>query len=212
MTPSSSSTSEVEFYVRQPEHHDGKEHHHETGTLLGFWIYLMSDCLIFATLFAVHAVQGRSFAAGPAPKDLFEIDMILVATFMLLFSSITYGFSVLRMHKGDLKGTMIWLVVTGSFGAAFLFLEVLEFQHLWALGATPMASAFLSSFYTLVGTHGLHVLAGTIWLVVLLAQLQIRGLTHENKRRIMCLSMFWHFLDLIWIGVFSFVYLTGVVL
>ncbi|TYC64137.1 cytochrome o ubiquinol oxidase subunit III [Stappia sp. BW2] len=199
-----------EFYVRQSAHDDEGEHHHETGTMLGFWIYLMSDCLIFGTLFATYAVLGRNFAAGPSPADLFELDMILLSTFMLLFSSITYGFSVLRMDKGDLKGTQIWLVVTGLFGLAFLGLEIHEFSHLWHIGATPMASAFLSSFYTLVGTHGLHVTVGCIWLVVLLVQLRIRGLTPENKRRMMCLSMFWHFLDLIWIGVFSFVYLAGV--
>ena len=201
----------VEFYVREA-HDDGEEHHHETGTMLGFWIYLMSDCLIFGSLFAVHGVLGRNYAAGPSPADLFEIDMILIATFMLLFSSITYGFAVLRMDKGDLRGTQIWLIVTGLFGLAFLYLEVLEFTHLWHIGATPMASAFLSSFFTLVGTHGLHVTAGCIWLFVLLAQIQIHGLNEANRRRVMCLSMFWHFLDLIWIGVFSYVYLAGVLI
>ncbi|WP_153772336.1 cytochrome o ubiquinol oxidase subunit III [Labrenzia sp. CE80] len=206
-----SSEQAVEFYVRRSPD-DGEEHHHETGTMLGFWIYLMSDCLIFGCLFAVHGVLGRNYAAGPSPADLFEIDMILMATFMLLFSSITYGFSVIRMDKGDLRGTQIWLIVTGLFGMAFLYLEVMEFSHLWHIGATPMASAFLSSFFTLVGTHGLHVTAGCIWLFVLLAQLQIHGLNEANKRRVMCLSMFWHFLDLIWIGVFSYVYLAGVLL
>ncbi|MQQ10325.1 cytochrome o ubiquinol oxidase subunit III [Epibacterium sp. SM1979] len=205
----------VQFFVTEdPHHHDGDhgEHHHETGTMLGFWIYLMSDCLIFGILFAVYAVLGGNYAAGPAPVDLFELDMILVSTFMLLFSSITYGFAVLRMDRNDLKGTLLWLVITGGFGVAFLYLEVLEFSHLIHLGATPQASAFLSSFFFLVGTHGMHVLGGSIWLVVLLIQLSQRGLTHENKRRVMCLSLFWHFLDLIWIGVFSLVYLTGVLL
>ena len=201
----------IEFYIRQSDH-DGGEHHQEPGTMLGFWIYLMSDCLIFGSLFAVHAVLGRNFAAGPAPSDLFEIDMILVATFMLLFSSITYGFAVLRMAQDDLRGTQLWMIVAGLFGAIFLALEIREFTHLWSIGATPMASAFLSSFFTLVGTHGLHVTAGCIWLMVLLAQLQIHGLTRANQRRVMCLSMFWHFLDLIWIGVFSFVYLAGVLI
>ena len=203
----------LEFYVRNDHAHDGDdEHHHETGTMLGFWIYLMSDCLIFGTLFATYAVLGQSYAGGPAPKDLFELDMILIATFLLLFSSITYGFAVLRMEKGSLWSTMFWLVVTLGFGLGFLYLEYLEFSHLWHMGATPMASAFLSSFFTLVGTHGLHVAFGSLWLIVLLVQLPIRGLTPENKRRVLCLSLFWHFLDLIWIGVFSLVYLTGVVL
>ena len=167
---------------------------------------------IFGSRFAVHGVLGRNYAAGPSPADLFDIDMILIATFMLLFSSITYGFAVLRMDKGDLRGTQIWLIVTGLFGLAFLYLEILEFTHLWHIGATPMASAFLSSFFTLVGTHGLHVTAGCIWLFVLLAQIQIHGLNEANRRRVMCLSMFWHFLDLIWIGVFSYVYLAGVLI
>lgn len=203
-----------EFFVVEDPHHGGDhgEHHHETGTMLGFWIYLMSDCLIFGVLFVIYAVLGQNYAAGPAPVDLFEIEMILVATFALLFSSITYGFAVLRMDMNDLRGTVLWLIVTGLFGAAFLYLEYLEFAHLWHIGATPMASAFLSSFFILVGTHGMHVLGGTIWLVVLLIQLGQRGLIHENKRRVMCLSLFWHFLDLIWIGVFSLVYLTGVLL
>ena len=208
-----SSDEPIEFYVREDHHHDSdEEHHHETGTMLGFWIYLMSDCLVFGTLFATYAVLGQNYAAGPAPKDLFELDKILIATFFLLFSSITYGFAVLRMYKKSLFGTLFWLVVTLLFGFGFLYLEVLEFAHLWHIGATPMASAFLSSFFTLVGTHGLHVTFGSIWLIVLLVQLLMHGLTEPNIRRVMCLSLFWHFLDLIWIGVFSLVYLTGVLL
>ncbi|MEM7527248.1 MAG: cytochrome o ubiquinol oxidase subunit III [Pseudomonadota bacterium] len=202
-----------DFHVVEEVH--GADHHHEgheTGTMLGFWLYLMSDCLIFGILFAVHAVVGQSYAAGPAPADLFEIEMILVATFMLLFSSITYGFAMINMQQNNERGLMCWLIVTGLFGLAFLGLEVKEFAHLWEIGATPGASAFLSSFFVLVGTHGLHVTAGCIWLCVLLAQVRMHGLIPENRRRIMCLSLFWHFLDLIWIGVFSFVYLTGVLL
>lgn len=194
------------FVIEKPDEH----HHHEPGTMLGFWIYLMSDCLIFGILFATYAVLGQNYAAGPSPADLFELDKILIATFMLLFSSITYGFAVLRMDKNDLNGTLIWLMVTGAFGAVFLYMEYEEFAHLWHIGATPMASAFLSSFFFLVGTHGLHVASGALWLVVLLVQLKMHGLSAANKRRVMCLSLFWHFLDLIWIGVFSLVYLTGV--
>ncbi|KEJ93856.1 cytochrome o ubiquinol oxidase subunit III [Pseudosulfitobacter pseudonitzschiae] len=199
-----------DFYDTDPASHaDG---HHETGTMLGFWIYLMSDSLIFGILFAIYAVLGTNYAAGPAPSDLFEIEKILLATFFLLFSSITYGFAVINMQLGKQGVMTIWLLVTGAFGIGFLTMEVLEFHHLWHLGAGPGASAFLSSFWFLVGTHGLHVLSGTIWLAVLLVQVQKHGLNHDNKRRILCLSLFWHFLDLIWIGVFSFVYLTGVLL
>ena len=200
----------VEFYVVEEEHHGQEEHHHDTGTFLGFWLYLMSDSLVFGILFAVYAVLGQNYAAGPAPVNLFDIDMILVSTFMLLFSSITYGFGMIQMKEGNVRGLLLWLVVTGLVGLAFLVLELREFAHLWGLGATPMASAFLSSFFLLVGTHGLHVTFGCIWLCVLLTQLGMHGLTPENRRRVTCLSLFWHFLDLIWIGVFSFVYLMGV--
>ncbi|MEM1272356.1 MAG: cytochrome o ubiquinol oxidase subunit III [Pseudomonadota bacterium] len=206
-----SPATDPEFFVIEDAHGDG-EHHPETGTMLGFWLYLMSDCLIFGILFAVHAVLGQNYAAGPAPSDLFEIEKILLATFFLLLSSITYGFAVINMQQKNQTVMTIWLVVTGLFGLGFLTLEVLEFQHLWHIGATPAASAFLSSFWILVGTHGLHVTAGCLWLAVLLVQVQLHGLTAANQRRILCLSLFWHFLDLIWIGVFSFVYLTGVLI
>ena len=186
------------------------EHHPKNGTLLGFWIYLMSDCLIFAALFAVHAVVGRNYAAGPSGADLFDLKLVALNTAMLLLSSITYGFAVLEMAKKRKNGTLFWLAITGLFGLAFLALEIYEFHHLIHLGATPQRSAFLSSFFTLVGTHGLHVTFGIIWLVTLLFQIKKHGLIAENRRRVMCLSMFWHFLDVIWIGVFSFVYLMGV--
>ena len=195
----------VQFY-------DLDEHAHPEGhsTMLGFWIYLMSDCLIFAILFACYAVLGGSYAAGPAPKDLFDLKLIALNTAMLLFSSITYGFAVLQMQQGKVKGVQIWLAVTALFGLAFLGIELYEFHHLIEIGAGPQRSAFLSSFFTLVGTHGLHVTFGIIWLVTLMFQLSKHGLIAANKRRVMCLSMFWHFLDVVWIGVFTFVYLMGV--
>jgi len=191
--------------------YDFDEHPHPEGhsTMLGFWIYLMSDCLIFAILFACYAVLGGNFAAGPGPKDLFDLNLVAVNTAMLLFSSITYGFAMLAMQQDRLRATQLWLVVTGLFGAAFLSIELYEFHHMIAEGATPQRSAFLSAFFTLVGTHGLHVTFGIVWLVTLLAQLARHGLIQANKRRLMCLSLFWHFLDVIWIGVFTFVYLMG---
>ena len=178
--------------------------------MLGFWLYLMSDCLIFATLFACYGVYGRSYAAGPSPANLFDLGTVALNTSMLLISSITYGFAMLEMEKGRQNVMLIWLVITGLFGAAFVGLELNEFAHLIHEGAGPQRSAFLSSFYTLVGTHGLHVTFGCIWLIVLVVQVLKYGLIPENKRRLMCLSMFWHFLDVIWIGVFSFVYLLSV--
>ncbi len=189
---------------------DEEGHHSEGSTMLGFWLYLMSDCLIFATLFATYGVLGRNYAAGPSQKDLFDLSGIAVNTAMLLFSSITYGFAMLEMDKDNRRGTQMWLAITGLFGIAFVALEIREFVHLFHEGAPPWRSAFLSSFYTLVGTHGLHVSFGILWLGTLMVQVRQHGLIAANRRRLMCLSMFWHFLDLVWIGVFTVVYMIGV--
>jgi len=190
------------FYVR--------EHHPENGTLLGFWIYLMSDCLIFACLFATYAVLGRNYAGGASGAELFDLPVVAANTGFLLVSSITYGFAMLAAQAGKVKPTLVWLAVTGVFGACFLGLELTEFAHLIAEGNGPQRSGFLTSFFALVGTHGLHVTFGIVWLTTLMFQLGKHGLTPENFRRLTCLSMFWHFLDVIWIGVFTFVYLMGV--
>jgi len=187
-----------------------EEHHPENGTLLGFWLYLMSDCLVFACLFAMYAVLGRSYAGGPTGAELFDLPTVALNTALLLLSSITYGFAMMEMQDNRLRGTVIWLVITGLFGAGFIGIELREFAHLIHEGAGPQRSAFLSSFFTLVSTHGLHVTFGIIWLITLLVQLGKHGLTGANRRRLMCLSMFWHFLDVVWIGVFTFVYLMAV--
>ena len=189
--------------------HMTTEHHPENGTLLGFWIYLMSDCLIFAVLFACYAVLGRNYAAGPSGADLFDLPLVAVNTGLLLLSSITYGFAMISAQARKAKPVLAWLAITGLLGLGFLSLELYEFHHLISEGAGPQRSAFLSSFFVLVGTHGLHVTFGIIWLVTLMVQVAQRGLGAEMKRRLMCLSMFWHFLDVVWIGVFSFVYLLG---
>jgi cytochrome o ubiquinol oxidase subunit 3 len=204
--------STVTYDPDQPvSFYDLDEHEHPEGhsTMLGFWIYLMSDCLIFAILFACYAVLGGNYAAGPGPKDLFDLPLVALNTAMLLFSSITYGFAMLAVQRGAKGQVLGWLFVTLLFGLAFLSIELYEFAHLIHEGATPQRSAFLSAFFTLVGTHGLHVTFGSIWLVTLMVQVSSRGLIEANKRRLMCLSLFWHFLDVIWIGVFTFVYLLG---
>ncbi|WP_242095775.1 cytochrome o ubiquinol oxidase subunit III [Sphingomonas sp. CROZ-RG-20F-R02-07] len=196
---------------RRDVFHLVEEHDHPEGasTMLGFWIYLMSDCLIFAMLFATYGVLGTSYAGGPGPRELFELPLVAVNTTMLLLSSITYGFAMLAMTDGKRGATQGWLAVTALFGLAFLSIEMYEFHGLIHEGAGPQRSAFLSSFFTLVGTHGLHVTFGIIWLVTLMVQVQMKGLIPANRRRLMCLSLFWHFLDVIWIGVFTFVYLMG---
>ncbi|PZQ65329.1 MAG: cytochrome o ubiquinol oxidase subunit III [Variovorax paradoxus] len=191
-------------------YHLADEPHPENGTALGFWLYLMSDCLIFAALFATYGVLGRNYAGGPGGAELFDLKLVAINTAFLLLSSITFGFAMLQKQQNKVGGTLGWLVITGLFGLCFLGLELYEFHHLIHEGATPQSSAFLSAFFALVGTHGLHVTFGTIWLVVLMIQIAKHGLIHENKRRLMCLSMFWHFLDVVWIGVFTFVYLMGV--
>lgn len=193
-----------------PQFYDDGSHHPQQGTLLGFWIYLMSDLLIFGALFATFAVLGRSYAAGPSGADLFDLKLVAINTAMLLFSSITYGFALIGAQQGSKKLVLSWLAVTGLFGLAFVSIELYEFAHLIHEGANWQRSAFLSSFFTLVGTHGLHVTFGLIWMFVLVAQITKKGLIPENRRRMSCLSMFWHFLDVVWIGVFTFVYLMGV--
>jgi cytochrome o ubiquinol oxidase subunit 3 len=194
------------FYQTEAEHHD----HSASGTTLGFWIYLMSDALIFATLFATYGVLSTSYAGGPAPSQIFDLKLVALNTAMLLISSITCGMAMIAMEQGQVRSTQLWLAITGLFGAAFIGIELYEFTELIHEGATPMRSGFLSGFFTLVGTHGLHVFSGLIWIGVMLVQLGQRGLIMENRRRLMCLSMFWHLLDVVWIGVFTFVYLLGV--
>ena len=174
------------------------DHHPANGTLLGFW------------LFATCGVLGRSYAGGAGGAQLFELPLVALNTSLLLLSSITYGFSMLEMQRKRVGATLIWLAITGLFGLGFLGIELYEFAHLIAEGNGPQRSAFLSSFFALVGTHGLHVTFGIVWLVTLMAQVGRHGLIAENRRRLACLSMFWHFLDVVWIGVFTFVYLMGV--
>jgi len=182
---------------------------HDSGTLLGFWIYLMSDALLFATVFATFGVLSSSFAGGPGPRELFDLGLVAVNTSILLLSALTCGLAMISMQGGRLGATQLWLAVTALLGMAFVGIELHEFSEMIAEGATPQRSGYLSGFFTLVGTHGLHVTFGVIWIAVMLVQLRQRGLHQENRRRLLCLSMFWHFLDVIWIGVFTFVYLLG---
>lgn len=185
--------------------------HHDAGEtkVFGFWIYLMSDCILFAGLFATYAVLVNGTAGGPTGKDL-RSEVRLVETFLLLFSSITYGMAIGAMNKGSVGGVNVWLLLTFLFGLGFVSMEVYEFHHLITEGFGPDRSGFLSSFFALVGTHGLHVTAGLTWIVVMMIQISKFGLTAANKTRLMCLSLFWHFTDVIWICLFTAVYLLGV--
>jgi cytochrome o ubiquinol oxidase subunit 3 len=192
-----------------PRYHVPEEVHAENGTLLGFWLYLMSDCLVFACLFACYGVLGRNYAGGPTGAEVFDLPVVAVNTSLLLLSSITYGFAVLEMQRDRRGATLAWLLVTALLGAGFVGIELNEFAHLIGEGAGPGRSAFLSSFFTLVGTHGLHVSCGIVWIFTMMIQVARHGLSVANRRRLTCLSMFWHFLDVVWIGVFTFVYLMG---
>ena len=191
------------------EAHDHAHHDTSENTVFGFWLYLMSDCILFACLFVAFAVLRGEVAGGPSGKEIFELNYVLVETAILLFSSITYGFAMVSMQNHQKGRVMFWLGVTFLLGAAFMGMEINEFAHLIHEGAGPSRSAFLSSFFTLVGTHGLHVASGMLWMLVLMWQLSKKGLTPVVAKRLNCLSLFWHFLDVVWIGVFTVVYLMG---
>lgn len=199
--------TEPTFYLAEKDDHDHGGG--GGGTLLGFWIYLMTDALIFATLFATYGVLSTSYAGGPKPGEIFELPLVALNTTLLLLSSITYGMAMIDMQAGRTRAVQAWLAVTALFGAGFVGVELYEFGNLIAEGAVPQRSGFLSGFFTLVGTHGLHVTFGLVWIAVMLVQVGQRGLIAENRRRLVCLGMFWHLLDVVWIGVFTFVYLMG---
>jgi cytochrome o ubiquinol oxidase subunit 3 len=187
--------------------HDNAHHDDGAKTTVGFWIYLMSDCLIFAVLFATFGVLAPNTAGGPGGAHLFDLSFVLGETTLLLLSSFTFGVAVLEMHAGRKNGAISWLGATFVLGAAFIGMELWEFHALIAEGAAPSVSAFLSSYFTLVGTHGLHVFCGLLWLAVMMHQIHRYGFDAMTRRRLACLSLFWHFLDLVWICVFTFVYL-----
>lgn len=178
-------------------------------TVLGFWIYLMSDCIVFASLFAAYVTLSGSMSGNPGNAEMFDLPYVAMETGCLLVSSFTYGLAILAMQKGRSDLVMRWLGVTFLLGLTFIAMEVNEFHHMIAEGMGPGENAFLSSFFTLVGTHGAHVTAGLIWMIVLMAQVTQWGLNEVTRTRLMCLSLFWHFLDIIWIGVFTVVYLRG---
>ncbi len=178
-------------------------------TAFGFWIYLMSDLVLFASLFATFVVMSHSYAGGPTGRELFDLPRIFLETMLLLFSSASCGLAMVAMHSAARGRVLAWLAVTFLLGAEFIALEVHEFYALALGGNGPQRSAFLSAFFTLVGTHGIHVTAGLIWMLAMALQVFVKGLTPRVQVRLLCLSMFWHFLDIVWIAVFTEVYLMG---
>jgi cytochrome o ubiquinol oxidase subunit 3 len=179
--------------------------------ILGFWIYIMTDCVLFASLFATYAVLYKNTAGGPSGYQLFDLKNVLAETLILLTSSFTCGLAMLAAHRGERDQTMAWFSVTFLLGIAFLGLELTEFRHFAHMGDSWRRSGFLSAFFTLVGTHGLHITVGLTWMVILMWQVFKRGITKATIRRLTMLSMFWHFLDIIWIFIFTIVYLRGAI-
>ena len=175
----------------------------------GFWIFLLSDIVMFAALFASYSVLVHATAGGPTGAELFIQTTVAIETACLLVSSYTCGLMSLAVNSRNRLGTYLGALITFALGAAFLSLEIREFADMIARGATPQSSAFLSAFFTLVGCHGLHVTVGLGWLVVMMAQVAIKGIRPAVERRLLCFALFWHALDIIWICLFTFVYLIG---
>jgi cytochrome o ubiquinol oxidase subunit 3 len=173
----------------------------------GFWLFLLSDIVIFAALFAAYAVLSGETAGGPSGADLFDHKHVFIETLCLLASSVTCGFGNLAVQRAEAPSMYFWMALTFLLGGTFLALELGEFRDLLAHGAGPSHSAFLSAFFTLVGTHGLHVTIGLCWLIVMLLQVATLGFRPMVARRFFCFGLFWHALDIVWIGVFTIVYL-----
>lgn len=194
--------------LAQMQRHDRRQDG-TTKTLSGFWIYLMTDLVLFATLFATYAVLRKNTFGGEGPAELFSLPYVLVETLVLLTSSFTAGLGMLAVYRREARSVLAWFGITFILGAIFLGMEINEFAHLVSEGHSWQASAFLSAFFTLVGTHGAHITAGLIWMAFLMVHVMRRGITASNTKRLALLAMFWHFLDIVWIFIFTFVFLMG---
>ncbi|PSR22644.1 MAG: cytochrome o ubiquinol oxidase subunit III [Sulfobacillus acidophilus] len=181
----------------------------ESVNITGFWMFLVTDVLVFGSLFSTYAVMRHSYAMGPTADQLFKMGPVMLETLLLLTSSFTIGLGVFAMRKGQTRALMFWLLLTMLLGAGFVTTEIHDFVSFAAIGATWHTSAFLSAFDILVGTHGAHVTFGIFWALTLLLQLRKRGITARTARKIYTFSLYWHFLDIVWIFIFTFVYLNG---
>lgn len=181
-------------------------------TVFGFWVYIMTDCVLFAALFATYAVLRANTFGGPGGEELFSLPFVLTETLILLTSSFTMGLAILAARSKRKNEVLVWLLVTFLLGAAFLGLELHEFTKLVHEGNSWRRSGFLSAFFTLVGTHGLHITTGLLWMAVTIGQIWSKGMSAVSAKRLTMLSLFWHFLDIVWIFIFTTVYLFGVVL
>ncbi|HUD07132.1 MAG TPA: cytochrome o ubiquinol oxidase subunit III [Candidatus Saccharimonadales bacterium] len=179
--------------------------------LFGFWVYIMTDCVLFASLFATYAVLNNNTNGGPDGRQLFSLPYILTETIILLTSSFTCGLAILAARHNHKTKVVGWFTITFLLGLAFLIMELVEFTHLAHTGNSWTRSGFLSSYFALVGTHGLHISVGLLWMLVLIVRVAKSGLKSSTIRRLTMLSLFWHFLDIIWIFIFTIVYLRGAV-
>jgi cytochrome o ubiquinol oxidase subunit 3 len=175
----------------------------------GFWLFVLSDIVLFSALFATYAALVRATDGGPTTNQLFDRNLVAIETVALLLSSFVCGLAIIFAKRANMLWTQIWLLVTGLFGAIFLFIELYEFSKMIGEGAGPQRSAFLSAFFTLVGCHGLHVTCGLLWLGTMMAQVWAKGFQQHILRRLLCFSIFWHALDIIWVAIFTIVYLIG---
>ncbi|MBV9575855.1 MAG: cytochrome o ubiquinol oxidase subunit III [Gammaproteobacteria bacterium] len=189
-------------------HHD---HHHAADNMdiFGFWIYILSDCILFGTIFSAFAVLHTHVYGGLSLNDLTSLPTVFAETITLLTSSFTFGLAILCQYKQETKKVIVWLAITFLFGATFVGMEINEFIHLVQEGHGWQSSAAMSAFFTLVGTHGLHVTFGLLWMLVMMIQLAVFGITPVMQKRLAYLGLFWTFLDIIWIFVYTIVYLIG---
>jgi len=183
----------------------------DNKNIFGFWVYIMTDCVLFAGLFATYAVLHNNTFGGLTGSQLFSLPNVLVETLALLTSSFTCGLGILSARRNHKKKVLFWFGMTFLLGLVFLSLELTEFRHLVITGNSWRRSGFLSSFFTLVGTHGLHITVGLSWMAIMMLKIWQAGLTRANVRKLTMLSLFWHFLDIIWIFIFTIVYLLGAV-
>lgn len=184
----------------------------DSTDIFGFWLYILTDCILFASLFATFIVLNKPMAFGPRFSDLVNLEFVLIETFVLLASNFCFGLSALAFKAGLVKKTQVWLAITFLFGSGFVGMELYEFVELTHKGYTYTLSGASASFYTLVGTHGFHVLCGLLWIAIMMLQLSVPKLQNDVGRRLVYLGMFWNFLDIVWIFLFSIVYLVGALL
>ena len=191
--------------------HIHHSHNTDENDIFGFWIYIMSDCVLFATLFATYIVLHTKTFGGPSMRQIFDLPYLLIETLALLVSNFTFGLAVLHSYKQQRHRVNAWLAATFILGSVFVGMELHEFASLVQAGHSWQQSAFLSAFFTLVGTHGLHVTFGLFWIAIIIIQISLQGLSPTLSKRLTYLGLFWNFLDIVWIFVFSIVYLMGAI-